>query len=148
MWCLGLDRISRKFHTTARVEVTTGTTIEFVTDYLAENRRRIEIIWKLSVNNSVQFLGLSDQYQGIGLPFICNLIARVDDAGWGSGNYSNKDWGGRSNNNNSMANVAWGASVDPRLAYLLWSPVNPRTSQLRVCNDFLFRRHQEGLWRQ
>ena len=38
---LGLDRISREVCTTVQVEVTAGTVREFVTNYLAENRRRI-----------------------------------------------------------------------------------------------------------
>ena len=58
---MGLDGISQKVHTTARVEVTTGTVGDFVVDYLAENGRRIQIIGKRFVNDSVQVLGLSDQ---------------------------------------------------------------------------------------
>ena len=50
LWCLGLDGICRKVHTKARVEVPSGTVGEF----------GIKIIGQLSVNNSVQFLGLSD----------------------------------------------------------------------------------------
>ena len=58
---MGLDRIILKVRPTAHVEITGGTVGEFVTNYLAENRRRIEIIRKLSVNDSFQFLGLSEQ---------------------------------------------------------------------------------------
>ena len=55
LWCLGLDRISHKVHPTDHVEVTTVTVKEFVTGYLAENERQIEIIEQLSVNESVKF---------------------------------------------------------------------------------------------
>ena len=55
LWCLGLDKIIHKVHPTARVEVIAGTVREFVTDYLAKNGLRIQIIGQLSVNNSVQF---------------------------------------------------------------------------------------------
>ena len=58
LWCLGLDGIIRKFHPTARVELPAGTVREFVTNYLAENGRQIKIIWQISVNKIVQFLGL------------------------------------------------------------------------------------------
>ena len=75
-----------------RVEVTSGTVRYFVTNYFAENGRRIEITGKIPVNASVQFLGFSDQAWGIGLSFICNLMARVEATGWGSGNYSNQEW--------------------------------------------------------
>ena len=64
MWCLGLERIIREVHPTARVEVPSGTVRDFVTNYLAENVRRIQIIGQLSVNESVQFLGVPDQGKG------------------------------------------------------------------------------------
>ena len=48
-WCLYLERIIRKVHPAACLEVPAGTVGEFVIDFLAENGRRIEIIGKLSV---------------------------------------------------------------------------------------------------
>ena len=116
LWCLGLDGTIHKVHTTSHVEVTSGTVGEFVINQLAENGRRIKIIRQLSVNNSVQFLDLSDQSWGSGLPFIFNLLYHVEATGWGGGNYLNQKWGGRVNDANSITNVAWGASVDPRPA--------------------------------
>ena len=56
LWWLGLDRICRVVHPTARAEVPARTIREFVTNYLAENGRQILIIRQLSVNWSVQFL--------------------------------------------------------------------------------------------
>ena len=55
LWFMVLDGIGHKVHSTARVEVTSGTVGEFVTDYFAENGRQIEIIGQLSVNESVHF---------------------------------------------------------------------------------------------
>ena len=146
LWCLVLDKIICEVHPTAQVEVTAGTVGEFETDYLAENGRRIQIIGQISVNDSVQFLGVPNQGGGSGLALICNLQAHVEATGWGSGNYSNQDWGGSIFDAHSMTDVAWGASVNPRLAYFPRSPVNPRVSQSRVHNKFLCRRHQERLW--
>ena len=83
-WCLGLDGISRKVHPTDCVEVTAGTVRDFVNDYLAENGCIVKIIGKNSINDRVQFLGLSDQTWGSGLPFIFNLLAHVEAIGWGS----------------------------------------------------------------
>ena len=97
LWYLGLDGISCKVHPTARVEVTTGTVGEFVTNYLAENGCRIQIIRQMSINNSVKRLGVPDQGGVSGFPFICNLLDRVEFTGCGSRNYSNQDWGGRFN---------------------------------------------------
>ena len=52
-WCLDLYGICCEVRSIAHVEVTVGTVREFVTDYLAENGRRILIIGQLYVNNSV-----------------------------------------------------------------------------------------------
>ena len=128
LWCLGLEGISRKVHPTERVEVAAETAGEFVTDCLAENGRRIEIIGKLSVNNSVQFWDMNDQGGGSGMPFIFNLLAYIDSTGWGGSNYSDQDWGGRFNDFYRMTYVSWGASIDPFPSYLLQSYVNPRAA--------------------
>ena len=117
-WCLCLDEIIREVHPTSRVEVTFGSVGEFVKNYLSENGRRINIIRKISSNNSVQTLGVPDQVRGSGLLFIINLLARVESTGWGSGNYFNKYWGGRFNDAYSMKNFALTDSVDP-LYFLL-----------------------------
>ena len=55
LWYLGLDNITCKVHPTARLEVISGTVVEFVINYLAENGLRIKITGKLSVNDSVHF---------------------------------------------------------------------------------------------
>ena len=47
---------------------------------------------------------------------------------------------------NSIINVACGASVDPRPAYLPWNPVNPRAAQVHIRDNFLCRRRQENFW--
>ena len=114
LWCLRLDMIIHKFHPTELVEVTAGTVAEVMTNYLAENGHRIEIIGKLYINDNVQILGLSCQAWGSGLPFIPNLLDNVEDTGWGGSNNFNKNWGERFNNSNSITNVALGASADPR----------------------------------
>ena len=61
LWCLDLDGINSEVHPTVHVDFLAGTVGDFVTDYLDKNGSRIDIIGKLSVNNGVQFLGLSDQ---------------------------------------------------------------------------------------
>ena len=91
---------------------------------------------------------MSDQFGGSGFPFICNLLARVEATGWVIGKYSNQDWGGRFKNDYSMKKIAWGASIDPRPAYLPWSPVKPRATRRCVRDDFCRRSRQECLWCQ
>ena len=61
VWILGLDEIICEVHPTVQVEVPAVTVREFVTNYLAENGRRIQIIGQLSINNSVQFWGVPAQ---------------------------------------------------------------------------------------
>ena len=146
--CLGLVNISRKFHPTARVYFLDVTVREFLTGYLSENGHRTHIIGKLSVSDSVQFLGVTDECRGSGLPFIFNLQAFVDTTGWGSGNYYNQDWGGRIFDANSITNIAWGASINPCPAYLPQSPVNSLFYQRCIRENFLCCRHKERLWHQ
>ena len=67
IWSLGLDGIISKVHPTAQIEVIAGTIREFVTNYLAENGRRIQIIGGKSINNSVQFFGVTNHNEGSGL---------------------------------------------------------------------------------
>ena len=117
-------------------------------DYLAENGCIIDIIGQLSVNDSVQFFGLSDQAWGSGFPFIFNVMACVGGTGWFSGNYSNQEWGWGFNNANRVTNVSWGAYVDPCPDYLPWSSVNTHATQRSIRDEFLGCRRQERLWHQ
>ena len=73
MWCLGLDNVTRKIHPTAQVDIGAGTMGEFTTNCLAENGRRIPIIRKISINGSVQFLGIPDSIRNSELLLIENL---------------------------------------------------------------------------
>ena len=82
-------------------------------DYLAENGRIILIIGQLSINDSVQFLGVPNHSGGSGLPFICILKDLIEATGWGSGHTYNHKWGGSRFGPYSVNNVALGASVDP-----------------------------------
>ena len=91
VWSLGLDGIIYEVHPTAQEEFIAGTFREFLIDYLAENGRRIQIIGQLSINDSIQFLGVLDQSQGRGLPFPCNLQSSSEATGWGSGHTSNQN---------------------------------------------------------
>ena len=53
LWCWDIDRICRKVHPAARVEIPAGTVREFVTDYLSENEKRNYIIGEFPINGSV-----------------------------------------------------------------------------------------------
>ena len=92
--CLGLDNITKDVHSTAQVEVVSGTMGKFTIDYLSENGRSIQIIRQLSINDSVQFLRIPDFVGGIGLSFLPNLKYPVESIVWGNGGTSNHNWGG------------------------------------------------------
>ena len=117
-----------------------------MTDYLAENGRRTQIIGKIYINNSVQFLGVPAQAWGHGLPFIRNLQAPAEATWWESGNYSNQDCGGSMLDASSIKNVTWGASAEASTDNFPRIPVNPHAAQHCVCDNLLCRRHQERLW--
>ena len=144
---MGLDRICHKIHPTARVEIRDETVGEFVTNYLAENGRRIAIIGKISVNVSFQFFGLSYQDWGSGFPYITNLLDQVEATGWGISKNPNQIWGGFKNANR-IINSAWGASIDASSNNSPQSPGRPHAARCRIHNNFLHIRHQERLWRQ
>ena len=99
-----------------------------MTDYIAENGRRIYIIRQLPINNSVQFLGVSAQAWERGLPFHCNLQAPDEATGWGRGHTYNQKWVGRMFDADSITNISWGDSVDPLSGFLPRSPVKPHTA--------------------
>ena len=81
LWRLGLDGNYREVHPTAHVETLARTIREFVTNYLAEKGSLIAIIEELSINGSVQFLGLSNKAWRSGLPYITNHLDQVEATG-------------------------------------------------------------------
>ena len=113
-----------------------------------ENVCWITIIKQLSVNGSVQFLGLSDQAWGSGLPYIANLLPQVDATGWVSSNSSNQIWGGCFKGANIIINDSLGASIDSSTDNLTRIHGRPHAAQRRSHDDFLLHRRQEHLWRQ
>ena len=60
LWCHGVDGICREVHPYSRIYIPDVTVGEFVTEYFSENWRCNQIIGKLSINGSVQFIGISD----------------------------------------------------------------------------------------
>ena len=142
LWCLGLDNITQEVHPTARVEVVAGTVGELTIDYLAENGRIIPIIRQISINNSVQFLGIPDFFRGSGLSFFPKLQAPNDPTGWGNGGTSNKNWGVIPGGPHINTSVAWGTTISDRPAYMPRSPFNPRAAARRICDELICCRHR------
>ena len=128
MWFLGLDEVYREVHHTARVEILAITVREFVTDYLAENGRWIVIIRELSVNDSVQFLGFSDQARGSGFAYIANLLDQNEAIGWVSSSNSNHIWRGRFNDANRIINAVSGDPINASPTNFPQRPGRPLTT--------------------
>ena len=118
MWCLGLDNVTRKIHLTAQVDIGAGTMGEFTTNCLAENGRIIPIIGKLSINGSVQFLGIPYFVINCGLSFIENLQASNVPTGWGHANTTNHNWGVIPGGSYSMRSVPWGCTIPAHPSYM------------------------------
>ena len=143
MWCLGSDKITRKIHPTARLEVGNGTLGLFTNNYLDENGRRIPVIGQLSINGSVQFLGIPNFFGNSGLLFIENLKSPTVTPGWGHSYTTTKNWLVIPVGPYRMWSVPWVSTVPSHLAYMPGSPENPRTAARRICDDFLRRRRCE-----
>ena len=108
LWCWDIGRICREVHPTVRVDILAETVKEFVTKYSSKNGGRNQIIGKLSINGSVQFIGLSEIW-GNGLTYIPNLLAHIE-ATWcvSISNDSNQSWGESFTDTTSMTSVPWG----------------------------------------
>ena len=106
------------------------------------------MIRKLSVNGSVQFLGLYDQAWGGGLPYISNLLAQVESTGWGSSNNYNKNWGRRFKDVNRITNIDWGASISASPTKFTMSPECPCAARRRIHGNLFHCTHNELLWSQ
>ena len=82
LWCLGLENSTQEFHPTVWVEDVAGTVGEFMTNYLDENGRRIPIIGKISINNSVHFLAFLTLSGGVDCHFFPTLkLSLIPQAG-------------------------------------------------------------------
>ena len=92
-------------HPYACIDIPSGTVGEFFAEYISENGRRNQIIGELSINGSVQFIGISDIW-GSWFSFIPNTMAPEIFSGLGS-------TGASSSNGNlgySIFTGSWGGS--------------------------------------
>ena len=115
-WCHGIDRLYHKVHHTARIDILSGTIIEFVTEYLSATGGTIGSLENF-FNGSVQFIGHSE-IRGSGFPYITNPRAPEATRGWGStfstnftGSNDSKGWGRSSINTGSTITLGSGVEV-------------------------------------
>ena len=145
-------------HPTARIDIPAGTVGFFFTEYFSENGQRNCIIGELSINISIQFIGLSKIW-GSGFPFIPSPRAPDISSGWGSTGDANSNgnpgftivtgiWGGSFSNSTMNCSGNWSGYVNSIPCYLLWSPTCSCFDQRLIRNDLLHCRRQHCLWRQ
>ena len=124
LWCHRTDRIYREVHLTARVDIPAGTVGEFFTGYFIENVQHKQIIGELSINGSVQFIGISDVW-GSRFPFIPNPRDPEISIRWSSTGPDNSNgnpgsdtvtgrWGGSFDDSTVNLSVNWSLSVNHR----------------------------------
>ena len=58
VWSLGSNSVTSELHTKEQVDIGAGTVRQFLTDYLTKNGNRIVILGQISINGSVEFLGI------------------------------------------------------------------------------------------
>ena len=83
IWCLGSDGVNCEFRPKAQIYVGAETVGQFVTQYFAENGRKIPIIIQISVNGNVKRLGIPADASGYGWPFNDNFLASTVSHSWG-----------------------------------------------------------------
>ena len=83
VWAFSDDGITREVHLTAQVDVGAGVIGQFSSDYLTESGRRIPILGGISINGSVEWLGIPDFKRTGGPIWADNLL--VPHSSWGDG---------------------------------------------------------------
>ena len=84
----------REVRPTAQVDVGAGVLGEFFSDYLAESGRRIPILGIITINGSVEWLGIPDFHRTGGPFWSDNLLA--PGPSWGDGGTTtNQNWGSK-----------------------------------------------------
>ena len=91
IWCLGSNGVTHKVHQTSQIDVGAETVRQFWTQYFDENGRIIPVISQISINRSIQMLGIPADAWVRGLPFIENTQAPTVPSGWGDANNSNQN---------------------------------------------------------
>ena len=133
VWCFGSDGITREFHPTAQVNFGAVVVGQFSSDNLTENGRRIPFISQISINGSVEYLGIHNFHRTNGPMWVDNLLDTRSILGdCGTPNYN---W---PLSQLRFFSVLWRGAVHARPAYLpAWSLENVRAAARRVCGDWI-----------
>ena len=74
VWCFGSDSITPEVHPIAQVDVGAGVVGQLLSDYHTTNGRRISILGQISINGSVEYLGIPDFHITGGTMWVDNIM--------------------------------------------------------------------------
>ena len=118
VWAFGSNGIMCEVHPTARVDVGSVVVGEFLSDYITGSGHRIPIIGQISINGSVEYLGITDLHRTSG-PFCdANLLAPCSSWGEG-GTTTNQNWVVQHGGLFGIVSVLWSRPFSVHLAYVL-----------------------------
>ena len=121
VWAFGSDGITCEVHPTAQVYVGARVMGYLSSDYLTEIWRRIPILNQISINGSVEYLGIPE-FHRIGEPFWDDNLL-VPCYSWGDGGTTtNKNWGIQPGGPYESISVPRSRPVPIRLTYIPRSP--------------------------
>ena len=122
---LGSSGITCEVHPTAQVNSDAGFVGEFFSDYLTESGCRVPIIGQISINGSVEYLGIPD-FHRTGAPFWAdNILAPCSS--WGDGDTTtNQNWVIQPGGAYVSVSVPCCGAVPTHPAYVPRSPENAR----------------------
>ena len=136
VWAFGSNGVTREVHPTAQLDVGTGVVGYFVTNYLTESGRRIPILGRISMNGSVEWLGVPDFHRTNGPACTDNLLAH--GYSWGDrGTTTNQNWGSQSGVDSVSVSFPWNRPVRVLPVYCRRISKNMRAAARRVRDDHL-----------
>ena len=110
VWDFGEDDVTREIHPTAQVDVSAGVVGYFATNYLTKSWRRIPIFGRISINGSVEYLGIPDFHRTDGPAW--NETIMPPRSRWVEGDTStNNKWGIQPGGDSGSVSVLWNCLV-------------------------------------
>ena len=137
VWTFGDNRLTPKVHPFVRVDVGAFHSDCFVTDYLAENGRRVPMYGRKLMNGSVKWLGVPTFFRNNGPPWADNIL--FPSPCWGvRGTYEILALESQPGGFYGGVYVLWCGAVPARTSYLPQSPENARATARCVCDNLLW----------
>ena len=111
-----------------------------MSNFLTGSGRRVPILCKISINGSVEYLGIPDFHRTGGLFWAGNLLAPRYSWG-GSGTTTNQNWVIPPGIPYGIVSVPWRVTIPTRPAYTLRIMENALAAACHACDDHLQSRN-------